>query len=311
MHRTAIERAMVTVVLPVLNGASYLASAIDSILRQDYPDLKLLVIDDASTDDSGEIARGFALRDPRVEVYAHTSNLGPAACMNEGLAMCASKYLARMDADDIAFPSRIGKQVRFLDRHPDIDVLGSAMRLISSDGSWLGGAVYPETHEQIRFSLLFGSAVGNPSTMLRVSTLQRLKAQYDPTLRCAEDYDLWCRLIGRARFHNLRDTLIAYRCHPLQASVVRNRGRRVPSDKVTRQYRETLLPGWRTAVSRQQRWRIFCELARFFGSRADCRPPYAGCEEDRAKLHDVLALYLDHYDSGDPGLMLLKQNLIA
>ena len=309
MSQAAIKHARVTVVLPVFNAANYLAGAIESILEQDYSDFKLLVIDDASADESGVIAREFSLRDPRVEVLSHKQNVGPAVCMNEALAVCRGDYVARMDADDVAFPNRLGKQVRFLDERQDIDVLGCAMRLISADGSWLGGAVYPETHEQIRFSLLFGSAMGNPSTMLRMSTLRRLKVQYDSTLRTSEDYDFWCRLIDRARFHNVRDTLVAYRCHPLQTSAVRARGGK--TDMVNRRYREAILPGYRAALSRQQRWRIFCALARAFGSRATNPFSYAECDKDRAKLRTMLSQYLDRYGDEDHGLVSLKQHLIG
>jgi glycosyltransferase involved in cell wall biosynthesis len=113
----------ISVVMPVYNGKEYLALAVESILRQTFADFEFIIINDGSTDNSADIAASY--EDPRIKLLHNDKNLGLIPSFNRGLENSRGEYIARMDADDIAFPDRFKKQVAFLDDHPDIALCGS------------------------------------------------------------------------------------------------------------------------------------------------------------------------------------------
>src|SRR5262245_17189068 len=114
----------VTVLMTVYNGMPYLPLAVDSIFNQKLRDFRFVIVDDGSTDDTGDYLRG--LTDPRV-VTLWQSNQGTAAAANFGLKHCETEFVARMDADDIALPTRLDKQRDFLLAHPEVGLVGSQM----------------------------------------------------------------------------------------------------------------------------------------------------------------------------------------
>src|ERR1700716_545696 len=120
--------------MPVFNGGSYLAAAVESVLKQSFGDFELLAIDDGSTDQSVSVLSGFARSDGRIRLITQ-ANAGIVASLNRALGLARGEYVARMDADDVALPSRLAMQVAFLDGHPDVAVVGSAIRLIDADGN--------------------------------------------------------------------------------------------------------------------------------------------------------------------------------
>ena len=122
----------VTVLMSVYNDGLFLPLAVQSILAQTFPDFEFLIIDDGSTDDS--IAYLSQLRDPRVRVVRHPQNLGLTQSLQHGVELAQGEYLARLDADDLATPDRLARQVDYLDQHPAIGLLGSAARKIDEAG---------------------------------------------------------------------------------------------------------------------------------------------------------------------------------
>jgi glycosyltransferase involved in cell wall biosynthesis len=146
----------VSVVLPVWNGARFLATAIESVLAQTCQSLELLVVDDGSNDATREIAKGFADRDARVTVLALGTHVGIVRALNAGIAAATGEYVARMDADDVAVPSRLETQIALLDAHPECVAVGSAVEVIDEDGQQIGEASYPERHDDIARALLAG-----------------------------------------------------------------------------------------------------------------------------------------------------------
>ena len=109
----------ISVLMSVYNADKYLTEAMDSILAQTYPDFEMIVVNDKSTDKSGDILKAFAQKDPRIVILENAQNLGLTRSLNRGLAIAKGEYVARMDADDISAPDRFQKQVAFLDMHPD------------------------------------------------------------------------------------------------------------------------------------------------------------------------------------------------
>jgi len=118
-----MKEPKVTVLMPVYNGEKYLNEAIDSILGQTFKDFKFLIINDGSTDGTADILKSY--KDSRIKVTNNEKNIGLTKSLNKGLKMAKSEYIARMDADDISLPTRLQKQVEFMDSHPKVGVCGT------------------------------------------------------------------------------------------------------------------------------------------------------------------------------------------
>lgn len=218
-----------SVVLPVHDGERYLAASIESILRQTFRELELIVIDDGSTDGSARIAAEFD--DPRVVLVRNETNLGLVATLNRGLGLARGDLVARMDADDVADPRRIEAQVaRFL-RDPDIVALGTGIRYIDADGRVCR---VPRRQVQgpvrLRWRLLRGTYLYHPTLMICRSRAG-VDAHYSPEFVHAEDYELLLRLSRRHDLDNLPERLLAQRVH---AGSVSSRFREVQRESAAR-----------------------------------------------------------------------------
>lgn len=200
---------LVTVLMSVHNDARYLPAAVESVLRQSLEDFELLILDDGSTDGSAEyLAR---LADPRVRVVRNERNLGLTRSLNVGLDLARELFLARMDADDVAAPRRLERQVEFLDRHPNVGVVGSSRVLIDEAGAVVAHAPAAEDDAAIRWKCLLGNPLAHPAVMLRLHLLNAHKLRYDERYRTAQDYELWSRLLAVTKAHNLPEPLLHYR----------------------------------------------------------------------------------------------------
>ncbi len=202
---------VVTVLLPVYNGERYLAAAIDSVLRQTFADFELLVIDDGSTDGTAAILAGC--RDPRLVAVRNERNLGLVATLNRGLALARGELVARLDADDVADPARLERQVERFRRDPDLAALGTGIVYIDADGQRTGT---PARQAQgpvfLRWRLLRGTCVYHPTLMLHRGRAAQ-DAHYAAEFTHAEDYELLLRLSRGHRIDNLPDLLVAQRLH--------------------------------------------------------------------------------------------------
>jgi len=211
------ERPRVSVVMPVHNGGAYLAPAIESILAQTLPDFELVIVDDGSTDATAQTLRHYQARDPRVRVHAQARS-GLVASLNRGCHTARATYIARMDADDLAFPERLARQLEFLERHPGVAVVGSAVVRIDGEGHEIKRNVCPSSHAEIVKALEEYTPFTHPSVMLRAEALLAVGG-YRAAYRAAEDYDLWVRLSERYELANLPEPLLHYRVYPDQISM--------------------------------------------------------------------------------------------
>jgi len=195
-----------SVIMSVFEGEAHLHRAIDSILGQNFRDFEFIIIDDGSTDDTGEILKDYANQDNRVRLLENSRNEGLAASLNKAIEAVKSPLLARQDADDFSYPERFAAQVDFMDGHEDIGILGCIAELVADDGRSLGPYTQPTDHSGIVWTLATGfNAIAHPSVMMRTDLIKAVGG-YDSALRAAQDYDLWCRLVGRTRFANLPET---------------------------------------------------------------------------------------------------------
>ncbi|BBP99305.1 hypothetical protein BSFA1_44340 [Burkholderia sp. SFA1] len=199
----------ISVVIPTYNAGKHIVETLQSLLHQEA-DFEILVLDDASTDATLDLAR--SLNDSRIRVFPLEHNLGRPANANRGFDLCRGEYIARIDHDDIAEPERLSKQAAFLDAHPDITVVGSQIRHFGED-DFVSDFPLDDAHIKARF--VAGQAyIANPSTMFRRAFVQRHGIRYDPNLDIVDDLGFWfdCMLRG-ARFANLPEALTRYRIH--------------------------------------------------------------------------------------------------
>jgi len=218
----------VSVLMPVYNAAKYLKKAIDSILSQNYKDWELIIINDGSTDNSAEIVNGYT--DERIRYLENPVNLGLIKTLNKGIDYCRGKYIARMDADDISLPDRLGRQVAFLDTHPDYLMCGTNAAVINDQDERIGKIRNFTDNNFLQIHLLFSVPFVHPSTMIRREVLQNNK--YNEQYRHVEDYELWCRIARQGKIANLKKELFEYRWHDTNVSVVHNKTQEELKDKI-------------------------------------------------------------------------------
>jgi glycosyltransferase involved in cell wall biosynthesis len=209
------EPGLVTILIPNLNGMPYLKAAIQSCLSQSYP-CKILIVDNGSTDGSLEYLQEIQKIQPNIR-FIHEGRRGISSALNCGLLHTDTKYVARLDADDVMVESRIMRQVDYLEENPKCLVVGSQLVYINEDGVQTGQSTYPESQEDLIRSISFSNPIAHPSVMFRRKEILQL-GSYDERLNGAEDLDLWLRCINSGTITNLPFPLTRYRQHGLQIS---------------------------------------------------------------------------------------------
>ena len=198
---------LVSIAMPFYNAAHTIGAAIRSILLQSYANWELLLCDDGSTDASCAIARSFG--DPRIVVWGDRRRLQLGARLNECIERAAGEYVARMDADDIAYPRRLQKQVRFLEDHPEVDLTGGWAVLFADAGTPVGKRTDPPAHGDIARRPLYSFKLIHPTFMGKTSWFRRYGYRAD-AIRC-EDHDLLFRACAGSRYANLPEIVLGYR----------------------------------------------------------------------------------------------------
>ncbi len=201
--------------MPVYNGRAFLGEALESIRQQTFVDWELVAVDDGSQDGSGSVLESFAATDRRIRILTNETNSGICAALNRGWREARGAYIARLDADDVALPDRLARQVEALDAHPSVAVVGSAAVLVDGNGRRISVARVPTSSRAIHATLGHRNCVNHPSVTLRRSALEAVGGyRFDHV----EDYDLWLRLSERFDLLNLAEPLILYRLHAQQVS---------------------------------------------------------------------------------------------
>jgi glycosyltransferase involved in cell wall biosynthesis len=201
---------LITILLPVYNGEAYLREALSSMLNQTEPDFELLLIDDGSTDGSVEMARSF--QDERIRITGGVTNQGLSARLNEGLDQARGRFVARMDADDIAHPERLRIQTRFLASRPEIGICGTWYKIFGQ-GRPEAEARLPQDHHRIAARTLFDSPFGHPTVMFNLAHLNRKRLRYPATSPHAEDFAFWAQAHRHVQMANVPEFLLSYRLH--------------------------------------------------------------------------------------------------
>ena len=194
----------VSVILPVYNGDEHLTECIESVLSQTYDNFEFIIVDDASTDNTPQILKEFAMRDNRIKVITHAVNQKQTAAANTACQNAGGKYIARMDADDIALPHRFKEQVEFMEKNPDIGILGSWIHIIDNNGKIHEIMKTNISQGSLGWSLIFDVSFISSSVMMRKDIIEQVGFYQTHQ---AEDYDLWSRVNTIASVANLPKVL--------------------------------------------------------------------------------------------------------
>jgi glycosyltransferase involved in cell wall biosynthesis len=205
--KTLKSSPLVSMGMPAFNCEQTLAVAIRSILNQTYDSWELLLMEDGSSDRTLEVAQSFS--DPRISVFTDQSHKGLVPRLNQAVAMSRAEYFVRMDADDVAYPERLERQVEYLERHPEIDLLGCGMLVFKGDGVAVGRRLVVETHEEICRRPADGFYIGHPTWMGRTPWFRA--HPYDAKAIRTEDQVLLLRSYSTSCFACLPEILCGYR----------------------------------------------------------------------------------------------------
>jgi hypothetical protein len=211
------SQPVVSIVMAAHNAARHLAETMDGIFAQTSDSWELIAIDDGSTDDTGDILDRYAKEDTRIRVIRQ-GNRGLAASLNSGVAEARGLYIARLDADDVPMPHRLATQVAWLDRHPEVVMVGSSAIYLAEGIRTNTLKSVPTDPRTIRRLLVHGNCMIHPTVVMRKSALMAAGG-YRTCFRAAQDYDLWLRMVEQGPIANIAEPLIYYRIHSEQATV--------------------------------------------------------------------------------------------
>lgn len=211
------DEPLVSVLISVHNGESYLHETLNSVLAQDFAKFEVVIVNDGSTDRTADILAEYAV-DQRFRIITQERR-GLIYSLNLGLQLARAELIARLDADDIALPHRFTRQVEFMRAHPEVALLGSAIIVINKQGKELKKVVYPTGPGPAKLAMSRLCAVSHPSVMMR-RTLVLGVGGYRSAFLHAEDYDLWLRISEHHPIDNLTEPLIRYRKHDKNVSLI-------------------------------------------------------------------------------------------
>lgn len=208
---------MISVIMPVYNGESHLKEAIDSILNQTYRDFQFLIINDGSTDRSEEIIQSYV--DDRIKYIVNESNLGIVKTLNKGIDLATFKYIARMDADDIALPHRFEKQIEFMEANPDTVACGSnIIKFYNDDINQTSLSDSKLLDKDLKIRTLFYTAFWHPTMLIRSKILNEHNIRYRTEYKYAQDKAMWIDIAQQGTLANIEEPQLYYRVHENQVS---------------------------------------------------------------------------------------------
>jgi len=205
----------VSVAMSVFNGEIFLAESIQSVLAQTMDDFEFIIIDDGSTDRSAEIIKGFD--DPRIR-YVHQTNKGLATSLNKAISLSRSDLIARIDSDDLWVPEKLKCQVEFMDKHPEVVLLGGEIQLIDMDGNYMYTVHKPHSDEENRRYLDIKNMWTHSAVIFRQESVEKVGGYITTKYTYFEDYVLWHQLAKLGKVAQLDKVVTKYRVHPYAVS---------------------------------------------------------------------------------------------
>ncbi|MFZ2202673.1 MAG: glycosyltransferase [Microgenomates group bacterium] len=216
---------LISIVMPVYNAARFLPACLQSIKAQTHKNWELIAVDDHSKDNSLAILKKFAKSDKRVKVYANPRNLGASSTANLAISRAKSKFIARMDADDIMYPTRLAQQLKTLQTHPSVVVLGSQCDLIDASSRRTGKKLFPTCPKNIFDMLFWACPVQQPTIMVNTNKLPDGFRWYADGVKTGEEINFLIRISKYGSIVNSKKTFLSYRIHANNLSYNQNQKR--------------------------------------------------------------------------------------
>lgn len=211
----SILEPQISVIMSVYNGEDYIRETLDSILGQSFGQWELVVINDCSTDSTGDILSEYAQKDKRVKVHTNEVNLRLQKSLNKAISLTCGKYIARMDADDICLPERFARQYEFMEANEDIALSSCRFMTVRKGVYQSGGCGGRCDNEAIKALLFVTNPILHPGVIARADVMKQLC--YDASCTCTEDLELWTRMAMTGRkMAILPECLLIYRLHDKQ-----------------------------------------------------------------------------------------------
>ncbi len=205
---------LISVIMPVYNAGNFLVDSIESILKQTYDNFEFIIVDDGSTDNSWQIIKDYAKEDSRIKSFKNKKNLGVSVTSNFAISKTKGKYIARMDADDVSFPTRFKKQLNFLQKNKDTIAVGGQCIVIDEQNQIIGRKRFPTKHEKLKKMIFKAVPIQQPSLMINTSLLPNDFNWYSPACTSAEEIDVLFKLMKFGQIANLNDWVLFYRYRP-------------------------------------------------------------------------------------------------
>jgi Glycosyl transferase family 2 len=215
------NKPVVSVVMVICNVERFLREAIESILEQTYRDFEFIIVDFGSTDKSKAMAAGYAATDDRITLH-EIPHCDVARARNAGCFLAQGRYIAVMDADDVSLPNRLTLEVDFMEKHPEIGLLGGAAEWIDARGKPLWAVDVPTEDEKIKVALRTHYPFSHTAVLVRTKTFAHVGG-YRSAFTSAEDYDLGLRISDHFQCANLPQIVVKYRIHPNQLSLTKRK----------------------------------------------------------------------------------------
>ncbi len=210
---------LVSVCMVTYNRANFLPEAIESVLAQTFADWEMIIIDDASDDNTKEVVERYCAQDTRIHYYFNKIQLKISESRNRSLSYAKGKFVAILDSDDVwCDPFKLKEQCNFLDTHPDYVIIGSGVVVINKEGNEIRRYINPRNDKDIRKNIYWRNPFAHSSVMYRHDTVVKMGG-YDVSLDTAEDYDLFLRLGQVGKLANSEKYLIKYCVHDTNITI--------------------------------------------------------------------------------------------
>lgn len=214
------KKPLVSVVMPVYNACRFLQESVKSILCQTYRNFEFIIVDDASEDSSWQIIQNLARKNKQIKIYRNSQNLGVSETVKKAISLVKGEFLARMDADDIALPQRIEKQIDYLINHKETVAVGGQCLLIDKNGGVIGEKTFPTSFSDINKYIWKFIPLQQPTLMIARHRLPKKFKYYRDGMDTAEEVELLFKLFQYGKVENLADTVLMYRLHDKNTSLL-------------------------------------------------------------------------------------------
>jgi glycosyltransferase involved in cell wall biosynthesis len=218
MNKQQSTFPLVSVLIPVYNGAHYLDEAVTSVLQSSYPNFEIILVDDGSKDSSQHKCRAYARKYKNIHYYFFKKNKGLTRSLNFGVKKAKGKYIARINQDDIMTKERLSKQVAFLQSHPDHVIVGGAINLFTDTNPHFSKIYFPKTDAAIRNQWMVLSPYSDPTVMYRKDAWEKTEG-YSQYYWPADDVHMWYQLGNIGKMANLNSVLTNVRWHDSCGSI--------------------------------------------------------------------------------------------